>query len=76
MAYDWTERLAARDEYYVKMALAWLVCECFIKFPEPTLGYLRASHLPKWTFNKAISKICDSYRVEPEMKDLLRKMRR
>ena len=74
--YDYAERLASRDEYYVKMALAWLICECFIKFPKPTLGYLRASHLPKWTFNKAISKICDSYRVEPEMKDLLRKMRR
>lgn len=76
LIFDRVDRLAAREEYYIRMALAWLVAECFIKFPEETLGYLQVSKLPKWTFNKAISKMCDSLRVEPEMKDYLRTLRR
>jgi len=70
------EKLASREEYYVRMAVAWLVAECFIKFPDDTLEYLKVSKLPAWTFNKVISKICDSYRVSKEMKDILRKMRK
>ena len=66
----------AREEYYVRMAIAWLVAECFIKYPEITLGYLKVSQLPKWTFNKAISKICDSYRVDEEMKEIVRGLRK
>lgn len=76
LIFDRVDGLAEREEYYIRMALAWLVAECFIKFPEETLGYLRVSKLPKWTFNKAISKMCDSLRVEPEMKDYLRTLRR
>lgn len=74
--FDRVEMLAQRDEYYVKMAIAWLVAECFIKYPEETFAYLKATKLPKWTYNKTISKICDSYRVAPEVKDVLRKMRK
>ena len=74
--FDEVEKLATREEYYVRMAVAWLVAECFIEFPEETLEYMRRSTLPAWTFNKAISKVCDSYRVESEMKEKLRKMRK
>ena len=58
------------------MAIAWLLSECFIKFPEPTFDYLKTSKLPKWTFNKTISKICDSYRVDPEVKAELKRLRK
>ena len=74
--FDRVERLTGREEYYVKMAIAWLLCECFIKYPEETLAYLKVSRLPKWTYNKTISKICDSYRVDKETKDVLRGMRK
>lgn len=74
--FDRVDGLALRDEYYVKMAIAWLLSECFIKFPAATTGYLIESRLPKWTFNKTISKICDSYRVDDETKKMLRKMRK
>ena len=70
------EEMGAREEYYVRMAVAWLVSECFIKFPEETLIYMKGSKLPAWTYNKAISKICDSFRVSKEDKDTLKKMRR
>ena len=76
LIFDRVEKLASKEEYYIRMAIAWLLAECFIKFPEETLSYLKVSKLPKWTFNKTISKICDSYRVDDEMKNLLRKMRK
>ncbi len=76
VVFDRVEALGDRQEYYVKMALAWLVAECVIKFPEETLGFMKATKLDKWTYNKAISKACDSYRVSAEMKDILRGMRK
>ncbi|MBQ8985284.1 DNA alkylation repair protein [Candidatus Saccharibacteria bacterium] len=74
--FDRIEALKDREEYYVKMAMAWLLAECFIKYPEETLSYLKASKLPKWTFNKAISKICDSRRIDDEMKAYLKTIRK
>lgn len=74
--FDRVERLAEREEYYIRMAIAWLIAECFIKFPEATLAYMKVSKLPRWTFNKTISKICDSYRVDEDAKAMLKKMRR
>ena len=76
MIFDRVESLAGRKEYYIKMALAWLIAECFIKYPDETLGFLQVAKLPKWTYNKAISKICDSFRVTPEQKDFLRTLRK
>ena len=74
--FDRVEKLAGREEYYIRMAIAWLVAECFIKYPEKTLAYMRVSGLSKWTYNKTISKICDSYRVDVETKEMLKKMRK
>lgn len=74
--FERVEELASREEYYVRMAVAWLVAECFIKFPEETMEYMRRSTLPAWTYNKAISKVCDSFRVKIEMKGDLKKLRR
>lgn len=76
MIFDRVEELAEREEYYIKMAVAWLIAECFIKFPDETFGFLKKTALPKWTFNKTISKICDSRRVLPEVKEELRGMRK
>ncbi|MBR3248485.1 DNA alkylation repair protein [Candidatus Saccharibacteria bacterium] len=45
--YDRIARVANREEYYVKMAIAWLVAECFIKFPDETWGILESGFLPK-----------------------------
>lgn len=59
------------DEYYVNMAEAWLVCEIFIKYENVGLKYLEHNELNKFTINKSISKIRDSYRVDKEMKDYI-----
>ena len=61
------------EEYYVNMAIAWLVCELMIYNRDKTLTYLEHHNLNKFTINKAISKCRDSYRVSKEDKKLLLK---
>lgn len=76
LIFDRVEVLKDRQDYYVKMAIAWLLAECFIKFPTATFAYLQISHLDRWTFNKTVSKICDSYRVDTDTKEIIKKLRR
>ena len=64
-------KLENESEYYVNMAVAWLVCECFIKRRAETLLFFKNNRLNAFTQNKAISKCRDSYRVSKEDKDLL-----
>ena len=59
------------DKFYINMAEAWLVCEMYIKHPKETNEFLKKNNLNKFTQNKAISKIHDSYRVSKEEKELL-----
>ena len=64
------------DKYYVNMGIAWLLCECFTKYPTETLNFLLKSQINTFTFNKTISKIRESFRVSNEMKKSLLKMKR
>lgn len=64
------------DGYYAKMGVAWCISMCFVKFPEKTMEYLKGkTNLDVWTYNKAIQKTIESYRVENETKDVLRSMK-
>lgn len=62
--------------YYDSMAAAWLLAECMIKFPDKTFEYMKTSSLDAAVYNKAISKMRESYRVSSEMKDELKKMKK
>ena len=64
------------DAYYTKMAAAWLLCDCYIKHPIKTNEYLKISKLNNWTYNKAIQKMKESYRVSKEDKEYLNKLKR
>lgn len=64
------------DKYYINMAIAWLVAETYIKQKEKTLEYIKHNNLDKFTQNKTISKINDSYRVTKEEKELLKKYKK
>lgn len=64
------------DGYYVKMAVAWALSVCFVKFPELTMRYLKQNTLDDFTYNKALQKITESYRVDAETKQLIRQMKR
>lgn len=59
------------DGYYVKMAVAWAVSVCYVKFPKETGTFLADNHLDDFTQNKSIQKIRESYRVSREDKDAL-----
>ena len=64
------------DKFYINMAEAWLGCELYIKYPKDTLEFIKNNNLNKFTQNKMISKIRDSYRVSKEEKDYLNKFRK
>ncbi len=64
------------DLYYINMAKAWLLCECFIKYPNNTMNYFKNNNLDKFTINKTISKIRDSYRVDASTKEYLLSFRK
>lgn len=62
--------------YYVKMAVAWAISTCYIKFPEKTMKYLKNNRLDDVTYNKALQKIVESLRVQEDAKDIIRGMKR
>lgn len=64
------------DGYYVKMAIAWAVSVCFVYYPERTMEFLRHNQLDDFTYNKSLQKIVESFRVDDEMKQLIKGMRR
>ena len=65
-----------REDYYINMAIAWLVSVCFVKYRNKTFKYLNDNKLNRFTYNKSIQKIIESYRVSLEDKEILRSMKR
>lgn len=66
------------EKYYCKMAVAWAVATAWAKQREKTYHYMQDGNntLDEWTYNKAIQKMLESYRVSDEDKEMLRKMKR
>lgn len=64
------------EGYYVKMAVAWAISVCLIKYYEDTIEYLKTSKIDNWTYNKAIQKAIESYRISDSKKDFLRKLKK
>ncbi|MCI2082897.1 MAG: DNA alkylation repair protein [Bacteroidales bacterium] len=70
----------SKESYYVRIAVAWLLAEYLLPFPDAIYAYLKEDvagnpHLDRWTHNKAIQKACESFRVPDEMKTALRKLK-
>ena len=63
------------DYYYVNMAIAWCICETYIKYPKKIEDLLNKKILCEFVQNKAIDKINDSYRVDRECKVRLRDLK-
>ena len=62
--------------YYVSTAVAWLISVAFAKYPQETENYLNRTKIDVLTFNRAISKICDSYRVDKHTKERIKKLKK
>lgn len=64
------------ENYYVKMAVAWAISMCYVKFPEETIPFLKNNKLDDFTYNKSLQKICESLKPSPEEKALIKSMKR
>ena len=65
-----------RPTYMSKMGIAWAFATIMAKYPEKMYEYLPHSSLDDWTYNKAICKMRESFRVKEEDKEKLKNMRR
>jgi len=63
------------EEYYVRMMIAWYFATALAKQPEAVLPYLENRRLEPWTHNKTIQKARESYRISPEMKTYLSRLK-
>lgn len=66
---------ANKEKYYVHMAVAWLVAEILVKYPNQGKEILLSGCLEKKTHNKAIQKARESYRVTKEEKEYLNSLK-
>ena len=64
------------EAYYARMAVAWAVSVCYVKFPQRTHEWLGSCSLDDWTFNKSLQKIIESLRVSDTDKQAIRAMKR
>lgn len=68
-------RSVKSEEYYVKMAVAWLLSFCLIKEYEETLPLIKSKALPTWVHNKAIQKARESRQMTDTKKDFLKSLK-
>lgn len=64
------------DAYYVRMAVAWAISICYVKYPGSCMEYLKDNKLDDFTYNKALQKITESLCVSAEDKKIIRSMKR
>ncbi len=64
--------LSNESDYYVNMAIAWLLCEAFVKCRDKTMSFLKNKKISTFVLNKTISKCRDSKRVSTEDKSYLK----
>lgn len=65
------------EHYYARMAAAWAVSICYIKFEKETLDFLlKHCKLDNLTYNKAIQKITESHRISKETKAKLKLLKK
>ena len=64
------------DKYYAQMAMAWTLAEIGIKYNDKAMKYLKAkNNLDKFTYNKTLQKMIESYRVSDNNKKILKEMK-
>ncbi len=61
-----------REEYYIKMMVAWFFATALAKQWDHTVEYVEKQRLEPWTHNKTIQKARESYRITAEQKEYLK----
>ena len=62
-----------REEYYIRMMQAWYFATALAKQWEDTVTIVPT--LPNWVRRKTIQKACESFRVDSDHKEYLKKLR-
>ena len=71
---DWAANVTHED-YYVKMMVAWCLATALAVQYDAVIPLLEGNRLDPWTHRRAIQKSLESYRITPEHKIYLRKLR-
>lgn len=66
------------EKYYVQMAIAWAISICLVKYYNKTVEYLKSDkcNLDKFTYNKALQKARESFRISKAQKTELNNMKK
>jgi len=64
-----------QGQYYVDMAIAWAISMGLVKHYDKTVALLQQQTFSKFVHNKAIQKARESFRITPETKEILNKMK-
>ena len=64
------------DEYYINMAVAWLISVVLVKNYGAAVALLESKTLPTFIQNKAIDKARDSFRISNDKKTYLKKLKK
>ncbi len=62
--------------YYVQMAVAWCLAEIAVDHYQAVESILQAGVLDKFTHNKTIQKMRESYRISPQQKERAKALKR
>lgn len=65
-----------REEYYVRMMMAWFFATALAKQWDATITYIEEHRLDPWTHNKTIQKARESGRITPKQKEYLKTLKR
>ena len=62
------------EDFYAKMGVAWAVATIMAKYPDKCLDYMLSpdNRLDEWTYNKALQKMKESYRVDNTVVDKIK----
>ena len=71
-----TIKIIKPTTYMSKMGYAWLLATMMAKFPIKTFEFMKNNEIDTWTYNKAIQKMIESYRVSKEYKIILKNMKK
>lgn len=63
------------EEYYIEMMCAWYMATALAKQKEAVLPYFRECRMQKEVFLMAVQKAAESFRVEADVKEQLKKFR-
>lgn len=64
------------QDYYVYMSVSWALSVCLVKCYDKTLEKMKNSNLNKITYNKALQKACESYRITDKQKMELKMLKK